>query len=241
MSDERKGVPSFFLFTTGVALCLAVGYLIPWGSSEGAARGGAEGLVAELGDPATRTAAYVRLAERGAAAAPALLAAARDPAFPARAEAIELLGRARSADALPFLLGLDEPALADERLTALGRIRGEQALAALLTALASGDRLELRFPALRALASWPGLDADVVAQRVVPYLDHAQWGLRELAARAVGEHRHAPATPRLIELLGDGEPAVRQTAAWALMQIGDPEGRAAVERALAKGAVAFEE
>lgn len=241
MASEHDRVSSFFLFTTGIAICLAIGYVIPWGGTGSAAPRRVDALIAEMADPASRTQAYLRLRDQGAAAAPALLEAAQDPTYAARAEAVELLGRARSQEALPFLVGLTEPSLADARLGALGQIRGERALAAVVAALDQQERPELYFPALRALSAWPDLAQEVVAQRIVPFLGHAEWGLRELAARGVGEHRHAPAVATLIGLLRDDEPQVRQTAAWALMQIGEPRGRAAVDEALKSGAVVSEE
>ncbi len=235
------GVPFFFWLATCVAIGAGVGYLAPWDGGVPLRQSrSVDRLVGELADPATRTAAYMRLKERGSEAVPALLAAAKDPAYPARSEAVELLGRLEAQEARAFLLELAEPELADERVVALGRLGGAEALREVLATLERPE-LELHFPALNALIRWREPLPAEVPGRVLPYLSHAEWGLRELAAKFMGTHRHAPALQPLIALLEDPQAPVRQAAAWALMQLGDPDGQAAVQRALERGAVVFEE
>lgn len=197
------------------------------------------GLVADLSDPARRTAAYIRL-EGNADAVPALIAAAGDPAFAGRGEAIDLLGRSRDPRALETVLAITDADLQDERLDALGRLRGQEALAEVLKAL-RGEDVALKFPALRALIDWKEVPAETLAPDVLPFLGHEQAGLREFAARFVGVRRHAPAVGALIGRLSDDDAAVRQVAAWSLTQLGDPAGLAAVDSAMRSGAVTPEE
>lgn len=194
-----------------------------------------EALAAELADPAKRTIAYGKLLDLREAAVPALLDVAGRPG-PARGEAIELLGRIGDPRALPVILAVDDPELADERLLALGKLRGDEALREVLAALRGAD-VPLKLLAIRTLSGWPGLDPSTVVAEVTPCLGHEVPGLREVAAQFVGAHRHEPAAPALIGLLRDDDASVRHKAAWALMQIGTPEAVAAVDSALRAGAV----
>jgi HEAT repeat protein len=198
------------------------------------------GLVDELGDSSRSHAAYVRLKDMGAEPVPALLSALSDPAWAGRDEAIDLLGRAGDARAVEPLLAITEPDLQDERLDALGRLRGDRALAEVLKAL-RGQDVALQFPALRALIDWKEAPTETLVADVEPFLRSEQSGLREFAARFMGARRHAPAVGALIGLLSDPDAGVRQTAALALKQLGDPAGIAAVDSAMATGAVTPEE
>lgn len=201
------------------------------------------GLVADLADPDRRGAAYRTLYEevRGDAI-PALLEVATDPKAPLhqRSEAVELLGRIGGsygdARPLPALLALDEPDLALVRLEALGRLRGEEALAAVLDALRGPD-VPKKFPALRVLADWKEADTARLLPDVEPFLDHEQPGLREFAAKFMGVRRHGPAVPALVGKLRDPDGTVRQMAAWSLAQIGTQDAVAAVQSAIETGAV----
>ncbi len=197
------------------------------------------GLTADLADPAKRTIAYGKLLDLREAAVPALLEVVGQPGSPARGEAIDLLGRMGDPRAVPALLAVDDPELADERIAALGKLQGDEALAAVLAALRGPD-VALKFPALRALAVWRDVDTACLLPDVEPYLTHELSGLREFAARFLGARRHAPAVPTLVGLLRDDDASVRQTAAWALSQIGTQDAVAAVDSALKSGAVSSE-
>lgn len=203
-------------------------------------------LVADLADPVQRGAAYRTLNEDvGTDAIPALLELVADADAPmhARSEAVELLGRIggtrRDLRPLPALLALDDPALALVRVEALGRLRGEEALAEVLEAL-RGAEVPLKFPALRVLAE-PEWREQVETARLLPdvepYLDHEQAGLREFAVKFMGVRRHSPAVPALVGKLRDPDGTVRQMAAWSLAQIGTQDAVAAVNSAILTGAV----
>lgn len=197
-----------------------------------------EALTADLEDPAKRTIAYGKLLDLREAAVPALLEAVGRPGL-ARGEAIELLGRIGDARALPVILAVDDPSLADERLNALGKLQGDEALGEVLAA-ARGSDVELKILAVRALAGWREVDAARLEADVEPCLRHEVPGLREVAAQFMGAHRHAPAAPTLIGMLRDDDATVRQKAAWALAQIGTQDAVAAVDSALQTGAVSPE-
>lgn len=231
-SGGRPGVPFPIVL---VALLLA-GLLLGRSLSTGP---DVDALVADLADPAKRTIAYGKLLDLREAAVPALLGAAGQEGSPARGEAIELLGRIGDSRARAVILAVDDPSLADERIVALGRLQGEEALAEVLKAL-RGDDVALKFPALRALADWRDLDAARVLPEVEPYLAHELSGLREFAVKFMGAHRHAAAVPMLVGLLRDDDAAVRQMAAWSLSQIGTQDAVAAVDSALKTGAVSVE-
>jgi HEAT repeat protein len=192
-------------------------------------------LVGELAGHETRTAAYQQLLERGPDAVEALLEVAKDPQAPARADAIELLGRIRDARAVPAVLAVDDPELAHVRLTALGRLRGPEAQAAVLAALAGADE-PLHFPALISLIEWPDPDG-ALARVATPFLKSPHPGLREAAALFCGKHVLGDRTDDLIGLLKDVDGTVRQAAARALLQIGSEAATAAVDSAIEAGGV----
>lgn len=197
-------------------------------------------LIRDLDDPERRLAATQDLLATGPAAVPALIEVVSDPDHRARVDAIELLGRIGDARALPALLAAsDDPGLRRQRLEALGRLRGPEALEAVLLGLKAPE-LELQLTALAALEDWPDPEGKQVPL-LTGYLDDPRPGFKVHAARGLGTRRHAPAVPRLIQLLGHADGLVRDAAGRALVQIGTPEAQAAVEQALASGAVSFEE
>ncbi|MGE0709865.1 MAG: HEAT repeat domain-containing protein [Planctomycetota bacterium] len=240
-APRTGAVPLFFWLIIMVLMGLAIGMWAPWRDrSDRPSQRPVPELVAEMAsaDARARTEAYVRLRDWGADAGPELLTAAKDPSYGARREAIELLGRGAFEPARAFLLELRDPALREERLGALGRLGGPEALAALRGALASGD-VPLEFAALRALAGFKDVPAAALDE-VMPFLEDPEWGLRDQAAACLGRQRHAAAVTPLITRLQDDQPDVRNRAAWALMQIGAEEGVKAVQAALERGAVAFD-
>ncbi len=232
-SSRGLRAPPFPLVLVALLLAgLGLGRLLSSGSD-------ARALSADLADPAKRTIAYGKLLDLREAAVPALLEVVGQTASPGRGEAIELLGRIGDARALPAILAVDDPSLADERLVALGKLQGDEALAEVLEALRGPD-VALKFPALRALADWRDVETARLLPEVEPYLAHELSGLREFAAKFMGARRHAPAVPALVGLLRDDDGAVRQMAAWALSQIGTQDAVAAVDSAVKSGAVAVE-
>lgn len=192
-------------------------------------------LTVELAGHETRTVAYQQLLERGPDAVPPLLEVAADPQAPARADAIELLGRIRDRRAVPTVLAVDDPELAHVRITALGRLRGPEAQQAVLAVLAGADE-PLKFPALISLIEWPDPDG-VLAPAATPFLRSEHAGLREAAALFCGKHHLGDRTDDLIGLLTDPDGTVRQAAAKALMQIGSQAATSAVDSAIEAGRV----
>jgi HEAT repeat protein len=236
--DERSTFP-----TLTVVACLSVGAIAAMVlvSPPVQQRRAIASWCIELRDPATKgREPYLRLLDAGADAVPALMNVAADPSDAGRGPAVELLGRIGDPRGLPVVLSCDDPALATTRIEGLGRLHGDEALAAVLLAL-RGDDMELKFPALRVLADWKEVSTERLLPDVEPYLHHELFGLREFAVKFMGARRHAPAMGTLIGLLRDPEPAVRQMSAWSLLQIGDSFGIASVDSAIASGAVEPEE
>ena len=236
-APQSVAVPLVFWLVIACLVGTAVGMWKPW--EQGVTRHTPSSpalLVQALRDPERGPTAYLQLISTGQAGGPALLEAAQDPAFPERKRAIELLGRIRYVEAVEFLVGLQDPALAAERLTALGNIGGPEALGALREGLQSPSE-ELRFVALRELSDWREPVARGLRDEVIPYLKDSQFGRREFAAKFCGRQRDAQAVTPLITLLEDERGDVRQAAAWALTQIGTEEAIEAVQGAYAKGAI----
>jgi HEAT repeat protein len=236
-APQSVAVPLVFWLVIACLLGLAVGMWRPWdGAGQRHTPSSPEILVQELRDTERGPTAYLQLISRGEEAGPALLGAAQDPAFPERKRVVELLGRVRYAPATEFLVGLKDPGLAAERLTALGNIGGEKALGALREGLQSQNE-ELRFVALRELSDWNDPVERALRDEVIPFLKDEHFGQREFAAKFCGRQRDAQAVTPLVALLEDERGDVRQAAAWALTQIGTEEAIEAVQAAYAKGAI----
>lgn len=227
-----------------VAVCVVVGLVAGVLGPRALTAYRTEQLLDDLTDSAKKTAAYLRLLDLRGRAVPALLGRLDDEGYAARGDALELLGRSGDRRALARILALNEPALAHDRLVALGNLGGPEAqrelVAALERALAPGGDLSLAFPALKALGDWPELPGAITV-RFLPLLEHEQWGLRELAARGLGSQGYAAAEPALIALLRDPNLSVRQGAAWSLERLGTPTAVDAVAKALDAGLIPPEE
>lgn len=237
-------LPLLGWITVMVAIGGTLGVLGPWrtSSSDRFTQTPPAKLVERLADPKTRTTTYLKLKdqrfkeETRTEAIPHLLKAAQDPGYAAREEAIELLGWFGAKEAIPFLLSLAAPELQQVRLTCLGRLRGAEALAAVRKGLAAED-LPLQMVAVQTLADWEGtLPPDVLGE-IRPYLTHAEFGMREFAAKYMGAQKVKTETATLIGMLKDEHPSVRKMAAWSLRQIKDPQGLTAVDEAIEAGAV----
>ena len=231
----RKAIPLLFWLLIVTLMGLAIGLWRPW-KTQAHTPSSPELLIQQLRDPARSKTAYLQLVSSGEAAGPGLLEAVQDETFPARSDAIELLGRIRYTPALETLVALKDPALGRVRLSALGNIGGPEALAELRKGLEGSDE-ELRFVALRKLSDWPEPVERALQDQVLVFLKDAQFGRREFAAKFCGHQRDAQAVTPLIACLEDVHGDVRSAAAWALTQIGDEAGLQAVEAAYAKGAI----
>lgn len=231
----RAAIPLLFWLVIACLLGLTVGLWKPWDGPRHTPTSPSF-LVEQLKDPERGPTAYLQLISTGEAAGPALLEAVQDPDFPEKKRAVELLGRIRYAPATETLVGLKDPSMARERLSALGNIGGPSALAELRTALQGSDE-ELRFVALRKLSDWPDPLDRAARDEVIPYLKDTEFGRREFAARFCGQQRDEQSVTPLIACLEDKHGDVRQAAAWALTQIGTDEAILAVQAAYAKGAI----
>lgn len=235
-ASARAAIPLAFWLLIMVLAGLAIGMWSPWRDrSDRAPARPLDDLIEALADPALQRRAYLYLKDWGPGAGPRLLEAAQDERYGVRAEAIELLGRLRYEPALPYLLQLEDPALREVRLVAVGRIGGPQARELLRRTLA-GPAVELKFAALRILADDDELPPEA-CDEALAFLTHEAFGLRELAAEFCGRQRYAPALEPLKLRLEDAHPDVRNKAAWALMQLGEESGVAAVEAAIERGGV----
>jgi len=193
-------------------------------------------LVDELAVAGANTAARLKLIELGSEAVPDLIEVAQDPTHLGRADAIEILGRIGDPRAVPVLLAIEDPNYARVRIEALGQIEDPRTLPVLLEALHSSSA-EVSLSALFQLVE----REDAPIDELEGYLASGRPRERALAARAMGYRRHMPALQTLIEMLDDEEAQVRQEAGRALLQLGDPKGNAAVDRAVERGAVNFDE
>lgn len=233
---SRKAIPLLFWLVIVTLMGLAIGLWQPWKKGLTHTPNSPELLIQQLRDPARSKTAYLQLVSSGEAAGPGLLAAAKDEAFPARSEAIELLGRVRYQPAIEYLVSLQDPALGRVRLTALGNIGGPEALAELRKGLSGGGE-EIRFVALRKLSDWPEPVERALRDEVLVFLKDTESGRREFAALFCGRQRDEQAVTPLVACLDDPQGDVRKAAAWALAQIGDEEGLKAVQAAYARGAI----
>lgn len=145
-----------------------------------------------------------------------------------RAEAIEILGDARHAPAVPHLTTLVRDAdpgtryLAAQALAKIGD-EAESAVPVLLTSLRYDDMF-LRMAITNALIqigypSVPGL---------IKALFDRNKAVRRAAAKALGKIGSERAVSALTVTLKDGDPGVRKFSAQALRRIDTPEARAAL-------------
>ena len=247
MTEETRASGGGVALVGGMVVMAALGAVVstlstttrdgPAEQKEVFAKQAPQTLVKLLEDPTERIRAGFKLLDHGKDAIPVLLRAAEDPAFKARPRAIRLLGQLRATEAIPLLVALNDPALAQDRIVALGRIQGAQALAEIRKVLQNEKAsVPLQIDAVRAASNWTAPPANLDPD-VEPFLRHEVWGLREFAAVYYGTHKRTAAVPTLIELLHDPNAIVRRKAAWALMQIKAPAGIKAVDEALAAGAI----
>lgn len=152
-----------------------------------------------------------------------------------RARAAEALGEMMDPGSLPVL---SDAALEDKDakvraagVRALARLNSPGAAAVLGDAL-SDRSTDVKLAALDVLIRVGGFrDYELL----LPLLGDDNADVRARAARLCGEHRVRGAEPVLIAMLrGDGAPAARKAAAWALGRIGRADGRAALREAAKK-------
>jgi HEAT repeat protein len=145
-------------------------------------------------------------------------------------DGLQILGRRRSADAVPAVAALvdhadDNVALA--AIEALGRIGGETSLAPLIAAVARRSFFR-SFPAIDVLGRTGSPRA---VAPLAELLDESPYAVE--AARALGRTGDAGAIAPLAALLERAPPAQARAAAWALAEIDDRQ----VERFAVAGAV----
>ncbi len=167
-----------------------------------------------------------------AAAVAALIAALDDDAAQVRAEAATSLGAQRDPRAVDALIArLDDGAgpVRQAAAIALGSIGDGRAFAPLAQALREGPA-DLRFQAATSLAEIDPLAAFAPLAAATGELDPQVLGAVALGLGATGDPR---APGHLARLLDHEAPMVRFDAAYALAQLRDRRGRAALEAALA--------
>ncbi len=166
----------------------------------------------------------------GVSAAGAVLA---DPAaaVEARASAAVALGELREAGGIGALTaalsGDPEPAVRAAAARGLGALHRETVAPALATSLRSDAEPSVRRAAARALGSVP----DATEGPLVEGLKDDDPGVRVEAAWSLGRRRLRGALGNLHGALADPDCRVGAAAAWALLQIGDPQSRDALQAA----------
>lgn len=166
----------------------------------------------------------------GVSAAGTVLA---DPAatVETRVSAAAALGELREAggiSALTAALADDpEPRVRAASARAIGALHRGTAAGALATALSSDAEPSVRRAAAEALGSVP----DAAEDPLVDGLKDSDPGVRVEAAWSLGRHRFHGALGNLHGALADRDCRVGAAAAWALLQIGDPRSRDALQAA----------
>jgi HEAT repeat protein len=208
-----------------IAVLLPVAAVRLWGETAEVRRAAA--LIEDLasGDAAVREAAAWGLGALGSErAVEPLIESLADPDPRVRGVAARALGRIGNPRAYTALAGrLDDPDPHVRELVILGleTIPDDRALDALLGALGDPE-MSVRSVAVSALAHLEGTRA-VLALAFVAERDPDPH-TRVMAISALGKRGHGGrvAVPRLIGLLRDGDGSVRNGAARALGEIGDP-------------------
>lgn len=152
-------------------------------------------------------------------AQPPILKALKDPALDVRVAAIQVLGDAHNAAALPSLVDRLEnggPAERREAASALGRIGESESSTALVNACANDvDRFE-EHALIYALIE---LGGEAVLETA---LSSESPAIRRAAAISLDQMGSPRVTPdRLIALLRDDDPKLRQSALWIASRHGD--------------------
>jgi HEAT repeat protein len=155
------------------------------------------------------------------------------------ARALGMMGVEGAVEPLQAMLFHGEGATVNITAEALGHIGTPVAAEALLTALADPEMTPRRHAALAALERM----GDGALDPLLGMLGSQDVYARRNAAQALGWSQRLSdgigspsATEALVQALEDRSAAVRQQAAWALGEIGDPAARAALARAQARDA-----
>ena len=133
---------------------------------------------------------------------------------------VELLGEARSDEAIPGLLKLVEHSDSDVRgmaADALGKIGDEQAIPGLLKLVEDSDS-DVRWRAADALGK---IGDEQAIPGLLKLVEHSDSDVRWIAADALGKIGDGQAIPGLLKLLEDSDSDVRRMVADALGKIGD--------------------
>lgn len=177
-------------------------------------------------DPAVRWHAAEALGTCGEKAVPLLLEALQSRFIPVRLGAIEALGAIRDFRAVsPVIAVIDHDASLEVRwaaVLALGEIGSPDAIPFLVSLLRDPNRY-LRYGAATALGrlGWqPENEADT-AYLLIARQDWEQ--VRQLGVAA---------TPQLMEIFRDNDPATREGIATVLGQMGDPQAQSLCQTAL---------
>jgi len=149
----------------------------------------------------------------------------------ARVAAATALGELREAggtSALTSAIANDpEPEVRAAAARAAGALHRDGAAGALATALRSDAEPSVR----RAAASALGCAPDATEGALIDGLNDGDPGVRVEAAWSLGRHRFRGALGNLHGALADQDCRVGAAAAWALLQIGDPQSRDALQAA----------
>ena len=147
--------------------------------------------------------------------------------------ALSEIGGNEIAPALRSALRDNDPVVRIAAVRALAKLQDTAARPEILNLIRTDNNPEVRLIALGSLAAFvaPGMS---VAEDLLPLLQDREAGIRTEAANVLGKLGEGRATPALMALLkNDLEPAVRQSAAYALGRLFQSD-QLGVERALAE-------
>ena len=164
-------------------------------------------------------------------AIPALVKALRDDRFEVRAEAAGSLGEIgddRVIEPLADRLGDGDPQVRQNAAIALGTLRNPKGFAPLVTALRDGPA-DVRF---QAATSLPEIDAAASYDVLVDALGDRDPKVVSAIALSLGAIGDGRAVAPLSGLLEHGDRQVRFDAAYALAELRDPRGKAALAAGL---------
>lgn len=145
------------------------------------------------------------------------------------------LGRLAPVAALVPMLTDTDQVTRERAFYTLGRLRAPEALDRMFAALRDGDavvRANAARSLVRAYAEVASRPPATIAKLLAPIVDDAEPGVRINAMRALGSYRDSSLSGRVAPHVDDPFPQAQVQAAMTLGDLGGPEARAALARAM---------
>lgn len=124
----------------------------------------------------------------------------------------------------------NDPRTREFLIVALGALRREEAIGAITAAL-DDEVGNVRFHALYALGNMPK-ESNIDWDRVIPFLEHEDFGLRHAALLSLAHHEVPDMEHRFVQRLNDDVLSIRFAAAMALIPAQHSEAKPLLERVL---------